>query len=129
MAGGSVSPSPSSGLALRFTTVRAAWAAAINAFQDAGTGLFMAAAFEPHHTSDHEHTTAFATAALRLLGRAPRYPLRAFEQLADAANRSRWAPWIEDAGHSWDHRVAGVMARWDGVQRRCWRHRGGRRIR
>ena len=87
-----------------------AWAHAINTFQHPATGLFTASADEPHHTSDHEHTTAFSLAALKLIGRRAAHPLTSFRELAAAANASRWAPWIEDSEDQWDHRVSGVLA-------------------
>jgi len=92
------------------------WAATINSFQDAASGLFLAADFEPHygppvlHEHDHEHTTAFALAALSLIDRRPAHPLTLMLQLQ--ANRSGWEPWLSNAAGypSWDHRSAGVWA-------------------
>jgi hypothetical protein len=93
------------------------WAATINRFQDAVTGLYVAAPFEPHSkepaemdTGDHEHTTAFAVAALALIGRRPTHRLTAM--IALQANRSRWEGWLanEPVYHSWDHRSSGVYA-------------------
>ena len=77
------------------------WATTINRFQDAATGLFLAQSFEPHfgpavlHAHDHEHTTAFALAALTLIGRSPAHPLTLMLNLQ--ANHSRWQPWLANA--------------------------------
>lgn len=77
------------------------WATTINSFQDAATGLFLAQSFEPHfgpavlHAHDHEHTTAFALAALTLIGRSPAHPLTLMLNLQ--ANHSSWQPWLANA--------------------------------
>jgi hypothetical protein len=114
---------------LNLTSAEAdSWAATINSFQDAATGLYLAQDFEPHHgppvlhTQDHEHTTAFALAALTLIARKPAHPLALMLQLQ--ANQTAWLPWLAntlpnpskrpaDRGRplpSWDHRSAGVYA-------------------
>ena len=102
--------------------------ATINRFQDPATGLYLAQSFEPHfqrsgppvlNAHDHEHTTAFATAALVLIDRRPAHPLTLI--LGLQANRSAWLPWLANTAHvcgldgkqrcaSWDHRSAGVFA-------------------
>ena len=104
------------------------WAATINLFQDAASGLYLAQSFEPHsgppvlHEHDHEHTTAFALAALTLIDRRPAHALTLMLELQ--ANESAWLPWLANTalactkGHggpprtcpSWDHRSAGVYA-------------------
>ena len=91
------------------------WASEINAFQHPQTGLFLAQAFEPHYgpavlgLHDHEHTTAFAIAALRLIGRRPLHPLTSM--LKVQANQSGWESWLSNSNPylpSWDHRASGV---------------------
>jgi hypothetical protein len=94
-----------------------AWAATINAFQDPVTGLYRAQPFETHAkpplalgTDDHEHTTAFAVAALALIGRRPTHALTAMIKLQ--SNRSRWPSWLANKPlqAAWDHRTSGVYA-------------------
>eukprot|EP01048_Picozoa_sp_COSAG05_P020456 COSAG05_NODE_3480_length_2034_cov_64.714212_3_plen_117_part_00 len=76
------------------------WQATINRFQDPATGLYLAQRFEPHfgppvlHAHDHEHTTAFAVAALTLIDRPPAHPLTLMLELQ--ANRSAWLPWLSN---------------------------------
>lgn len=103
------------------------WAATINSFQDPPSGLYLAQAFEPHygpavlHAHDHEHTTAFALAALTLIGRSPAHPLTLMLELQ--ANQSDWESWLANTAlactdsdgkprrcPSWDHRSAGIIA-------------------
>ena len=67
---------------------RAEWAAFINSFQNPETGLF-----DKSGKSEESvvHATAFATAALKLLGHRPRYPLKWAEKVFESpASIERW---------------------------------------
>ncbi len=73
---------------------RRAWAARIAAFQDPDRGWFDRSLLPGHGVP---HATAFATAALRLLGEAPDHPLRYAEVLF--ADRAAVDAWLE--GFRW----------------------------
>jgi len=72
---------------------RAAWAARLQAFQDPQTGRF-----DPPERLGHgvAHATAFATAALRLLGHRPAHPHRWAEPLFGTPEATE--AWVESLG-------------------------------
>ncbi len=85
-----------------------AWADRINSFQDERTGWYRKT-YTPHF---REHTTAYAVAALSLLGKPPRYLVRACQRISSSRHAMvRWLrsiPWsiIWPASHA----VSGLPA-------------------
>ncbi len=82
---------------------RRAWVERLQAFQDPGTGWFDRGSLHGH---DRPHATAFATAALALLGAAPRHPLRA--AAAHFRSRASTEAWL--AGFRWSQIWTGSHA-------------------
>lgn len=84
------------------------WAAKINDYQDKKTGLYKAArsALQPSALGryDHEHPTAFALAALKLIGRKPAHPLKLIDQL-----QSKRPAWGRSRCVRFMHKAAKVM--------------------
>lgn len=84
------------------------WAAAINAFQDPKTGWYR----KRYTAHFREHTTAYAAAALALLGARPSYPVRACGRIA--ASRKAMERWLSFVPWSviWpaSHIVSGLPA-------------------
>ncbi|MBN1534462.1 MAG: hypothetical protein JXA20_17440 [Spirochaetes bacterium] len=72
---------------------RAQWAAFINSFQNPETGLFDRGGATEESSV---HATAFAVAALRLLGHKPRYPLRWTKTLFNSP--SSVGGWLDSLG-------------------------------
>ena len=89
----------------------ASWAATINSFQDAATGVFTVQPFEYHfrNASDFQHQTAFAVAALHLAGHGPRYPLASMQAIANSS-ASSWDAFLQFDDHYWWSRVSGTLS-------------------
>ncbi len=86
--------------------VRAARVRELAALQDRETGLFYE---ETHHPI---HTTAHCTAALRLFGERPLYPLKALHQYLNKASLYELLDGLDWKGDPWpqSHQGAGVYA-------------------
>ena len=87
------------------------WADTINSFQLSDSGIFTVQSFEYHfpgRDSDYEHQTAFAAAALRLVGHTPRYRLTKMQGVA--ANTTGWDNFLAFDKKFWWSRVSGTLA-------------------
>lgn len=85
---------------------RAAWVAALQAWQEADTGMFR----EPTHHPIH--TTALCVAALELFDAGPLHPLAELAPLRDPEALGRFLDGLDWRGQPWteSHRGAGVYA-------------------
>lgn len=91
---------------------RESWIKGIQGFQNPKTGWFKQGLWNYYSHHFKEHSTAFATSALKILGGKPNYPLKLAEKLKTRAGVVKWLKGMQWGLFFWpgSHRGGGVPA-------------------